>query len=522
MKYKVLITTSGIGSRLGEWTKYTNKALVKIGDKPAISYIIEAYPKETVFVITLGYFGEMVREFLSLAYPDRKFQFVVVNPYVGEGSSLLYSIVRAKRFLQSPFVFHACDTIVLEKIPAPITNWSGGFKDGGSSQYASFDVSGREIEAIHDKGALDPDYLHIGLVGINDYKEFWESAENILKLRKNDTSLGDVDVLRKLIIEDIEFKVKSFKTWNDIGNAEAMVKTRKKYPSKYSVLYKIGEEIYFVNGKVIKFFSNPILVKNRVLRIKSLKGLVPRLMGKTNNFYAYEFAKGITFSKVAKTTSFIKLLDWAKKRLWTKSNEVSVIKFTKTCKGFYKVKTEERISKFLSSRGLIDKIETINGIKVPKIVDVLKKVDFDWLAKTSQTGFHGDFILDNIIRTKTGFRLIDWRQDFGGLLKSGDMYYDLSKLRHNLVVNHKMIESKRFLIRSHGTKIEFDINRRQKLVDCERRLFEWVRKNELDEKKIKVLSALIWLNMSPLHEHPFDSFLFYIGKYYLWQAVQGK
>ena len=41
VEYKVLITTSGIGSRLGKLTDFTNKSLVRIGDKPAISHIIE-------------------------------------------------------------------------------------------------------------------------------------------------------------------------------------------------------------------------------------------------------------------------------------------------------------------------------------------------------------------------------------------------------------------------------------------------------------------------------------------------
>ena len=86
MKYSVLITTSGVGERLGNLTKYTNKALIKIGDKPAISHIIEAYSKGTRFVITLGYFAEQVQDFLSLAYPHHNIKYVNVNPFVGPGS----------------------------------------------------------------------------------------------------------------------------------------------------------------------------------------------------------------------------------------------------------------------------------------------------------------------------------------------------------------------------------------------------------------------------------------------------
>ena len=74
--YKVLVTTSGVGSRLGQITDYTNKSLVTIGDKPAISHIIESYPSDITMVVTLGYFGNHVQEYLQLCYPERSFEFI--------------------------------------------------------------------------------------------------------------------------------------------------------------------------------------------------------------------------------------------------------------------------------------------------------------------------------------------------------------------------------------------------------------------------------------------------------------
>jgi NDP-sugar pyrophosphorylase family protein len=56
-KYKLLITTSGVGSRLGDITKYTNKSLIKVGSKPVISHIVDLYPEDIEIVVTLGYFG---------------------------------------------------------------------------------------------------------------------------------------------------------------------------------------------------------------------------------------------------------------------------------------------------------------------------------------------------------------------------------------------------------------------------------------------------------------------------------
>ena len=64
--YKVLITASGLGSRLGNLTKFTNKGLVRIGKKPALSYIIESYPDDVEFVVTLGHYGNQVEQLLNL------------------------------------------------------------------------------------------------------------------------------------------------------------------------------------------------------------------------------------------------------------------------------------------------------------------------------------------------------------------------------------------------------------------------------------------------------------------------
>ena len=112
--HKVLITTSGIGSRLGKLTDFTNKSLVRISDKPAISHIIEYYPIDTLFVITLGHFGSYVKQFLKITYPNRNFTFVDVDKFKGNGSSLGYSILQAKSELQCPFIFHASDTILTD------------------------------------------------------------------------------------------------------------------------------------------------------------------------------------------------------------------------------------------------------------------------------------------------------------------------------------------------------------------------------------------------------------------------
>ena len=96
-KYKILIPTAGVGQKIGELTKHTNKALVRIGKKPVLSHIIEAYPEDIPLVIPVGHFAEHIKDFIELAYPNRKIEFVEVDKYKGEGSSVGYSMLSAPK-----------------------------------------------------------------------------------------------------------------------------------------------------------------------------------------------------------------------------------------------------------------------------------------------------------------------------------------------------------------------------------------------------------------------------------------
>lgn len=154
MKYKVLITTSGTGSRLGELTDFTNKSLIRIGDKPSISHIVEFYPPETEFVITLGHYGEHVKQFLEISYPLTNFEFVYVDNYKGPGSSLLHSISQAKQSLQCPFIFNACDTVFDENnflIESFENNFCIGSQVEDSTQYTTLMVKNGEVARINQK-----------------------------------------------------------------------------------------------------------------------------------------------------------------------------------------------------------------------------------------------------------------------------------------------------------------------------------------------------------------------------------
>ena len=450
-EYKVLITTSGVGSRLGNLTKYTNKCLVRVGKKPAISYIVEAYPKEVELIITVGYFGEQVKDFLTLAYPERKITFIEVDKYEGEGSSLGYSMLKAKNELQCPFIFHAADTIITEEINEPTENWLACQFKENNSQYRT--ISWIPNRMINDKGDLTSNFAYIGLAGINDYKLFWDSLEVEYNANINDSTLSDCHAINRM---GIKWETKEYFNWLDIGNVFELKHAREVIYDKFELLDKVDESIFLFDDFVIKFFYNKTVCANRIERCKQLSGLTPKLVDYRDNFYKYEYAVGDLLATSVDEVIFKNFLDWSNNNLWVKYGVSE--EFKKTTKKFYFDKTYERLQTFFNDNNIIEKELTINGLTIPPVIDMIKEINENWLCSDSYYQFHGDYILDNIIyKGKDEFILLDWRQDFGGDLKNGDIYYDLAKMNHNLLFNHDIVHKGLYSVEKSESTIKCDI-----------------------------------------------------------------
>jgi thiamine kinase-like enzyme len=121
---------------------------------------------------------------------------------------------------------------------------------------------------------------------------------------------------------------------------------------------------------------------------------------------------------------------------------------------------------------------------------------------------HGDLHFDNTIYcADTGkFTLIDWRTDFANKTY-GDIYYDLAKILGGIWLNYRAVKQNKLGYQEFNGCATLSIPSVENPQLYEDILHDWVKANNLDWKKIKILVPLIYLNMSPLHESPFDKFL---------------
>lgn len=518
----VLITCSGLGSRLGEITNYTNKSLVRIGAKPALSWIIDSYPPHTRFVVTVGHYSDHVRQYLQIAHSDKTIEIVDVDKFEGKGSSLAYSMLCARKYLNKEFVFHACDTLTDEH-ESINKNCLWISKDTNTSgNYRTVLRDGLELKLIQEKGDASSSEAYIGKCYIKDYSEFWRALESVYKDRgADDSSLSDCHSINLMLNDGLKFQVKKTKTWTDIGNLESLTQARHNNNENINVLDKPEESIFFIDNKVIKFFHNPSIVDSRVKRTQYLSDTTPNIEKHTKNFYAYKKVEGEILSRHTNFNcrTIESLLEWADRKLWSVSSSGD---YTDRCNDFYIEKTKARINKYLFDRRIQDKESTINGEVIASISSLIDASKDDLLKNHRASLFHGDFILENILMNNDGqFVLLDWRQDFSGDLQFGDAYYDICKLNHNLTVNHDIVNRGLYTCTlDESGRTTVDIMCSKKLLDAKETLMKFCLKAGYNRRKIEILTAIIWINMSPLHDRRFGDFLFNFGKYNLYRAIQ--
>ena len=516
---KIFIPTAGLGSRLESLTKFVNKSLVSVNNKPVISHQIERLDHDSIFVIGLGYKGNLVREFLELAYPKKKFEFVNVFPYEGKGSGLGFTLLSCQKKLNEPFIFSSCDTLIKEEIPQTEGNWVGYSSEYNDCNLYRTILNDKEnVYSFLNKGVIaDGQKAYIGLCSIYDYQIFWEE----MKLgQKEAIEQGEVYGLIKLL----QYKnIKAFKfDWNDTGSLLGLEKARKKYKDtkEINILEKENEAIWFVDNKVIKYSADENFIKNRVKRAKLLIPYIPEITESTSNFYTYKSVEGEIMSNISDINIFNDLMEFSS-QFW-KEIELSAEEennFQKLCNNFYRKKTNERINKFHNDNAFIDKEHIINGIKIPTLEKLFENLDWSLINKGIPVRFHGDFHFENILYSKENnkFTFLDWRQDFAGSIKYGDIYYDLSKLLHGLIINHEAIYNNLFSVNLDNNNIEFEFMRRNSSIVFEQQFIKWLELNNFNVNKVNILTALIFLNISPLHHQPYGNMLYALGKLMLYK-----
>ena len=508
--YKFCILAAGKGTR-NTSVEGLHKSLLPLENKAVISHIIKSVPSSIEIVIAVGYKSEQVKSYVKHTFPRRDIIFVDVENYEGPGSGPGLSLLKCKEYLQTPFIFTSADTIVKEHMVFDEVfeyeeNWLGvshvDMED--SLKYCLVKGSKYLDNLYYGTG----NRAYIGMAGIYDYKEFWNSLENHEIIKDEYQVIHGFDGLDKIRLVDF--------TWYDTGNNESYEATRKHY-TKEVVAVKNKEAIFIDEGQVIKYFKDSEKCERRIFRIKHLNGHAPQVVKLNDNMYAYSHVPGKLLSNVLHDETLRSILDFYKNKFAIERFDKNE-KFIDNCRRIYYKKTYDRIKSFENSP--LDKIRYINGVEVKGIKELLDDIDWDSIYMNAfPSHFHGDFQPENIIYNGEDFKLIDWRESFGDSLDVGDLYYDLGKLYHALIINGQIVLKKGYNYSVEGNKAWIDYNTKSNLILLLNYFKDFCEDNDLNWDNVELLGILQYIGICTLykdfHEGKYGEFLFLLGKYLL-------
>ena len=501
----VFIAAAGLGSRLGDLTKSMNKAMLPINNRAIISRIIDKFPKEYEFVICLGYKGDELRQYCELAYPEYKFTFVNVDKYEGEGSGPGYSALQCKEYLQRPFYFAVADCIIDSKMPHLDGNWLAVCPTAYPEKYSTIKLDKDDnILAFTNKDAKGYDNAFIGLASIWDYEVFWSELEANMKS-------GEIVSAFENISKYSNFKAKHLK-WLDTGNLDDLNKAKEYFHDNPLSLYKVTDEVTYKMDKFIKFSPNKDFNKNKAERANILKDLIPSDFVSTNNFISYQWEQGSTLYQHNSSILYSKFLNELESII---SKSIKYEGEKELFDKFYGVKTKGRVAAFLDRFGqkYIGTSYNINGKQYNTMYSMLVQLDAKIFYDNPMYNlFHGDLQFDNILWNGflKKFTYIDWRESFGGSTKGGDIYYDLAKLYGGIIIPYDMMKQPDAIELVEGsTEITYNYYASGNLSAFRREYETWLTKNGFDLNKVKLITAIIFLNMSPLHDDKFGKMLWF-------------
>jgi len=514
----VCILTAGQGTRMGSYAQTANKALLPINKKAIISHIICKFPKEATFVIGLGYLGEQVRSYLEIAHPRTQFKWIEVENYVGHGSGPGFSLLCCKEVLQNPFFFVSCDTLWTNKIDwNSQDNWVGVAKvpEVDSERYCNFEESQDRVIDIHDKKQVRGSNFcaFIGLCYIKDYEVFWESLSKTEMVEgEHQISNGIKGLIKKTKV------LPYYMDWSDVGTLEKykeVINQNEAYDFS-----KTNEFLYLFDGQVIKYFKDEAIAKKRIQKAQMNPDVFPKIHSHKHGFYAYNLIPGQTLYQHNNLEIFSKFLKWLEKKLW-KPYPVETKKLEGICKEFYYDKTMGRLNKYQEKYPEPDNGFEVNGTFTPPALTLLNKIPWDLLNEGVPSFIHGDLQFDNVLYTDDGeYILIDWRQEFGGYIEFGDLYYDLAKLYGGILLNYDYIKLNLLTYFEEKEKVYIDWAQRANAVSYIKILSDFIKSKGLSLRKVQLLVPLIYLNMAPLHNYPFDKMLYSMSKMMLVKELE--
>lgn len=499
----VIIPTAGLGTRMGNYTRDLNKALLPYRDHAVLAHIINNFPTGSKFIIALGHFAQQITDYCTVAFPETDIEFVTVTDYTSLKSGTALTLQQCMSKIHTDFWYIPCDTYFDQSLfsefsppPDADTVFVARVPESVSNLYTMFSISDNfTVAEIAFKQTKPESWsAFTGLMYIHNWQQF---KADILNLNATEFIYA---IKPGMHTETLD-------TWRDFGS-----------PAVYQLEISLSQlfdfskrdEITYVHtNRVIKWWRDNTVAQKKYQKIQANLSVYPDNCVYSGNFLAYDLFPGKTLYQHNDVNSFPALLQWLDSSVWRTVDR----NIESASSDFYKTKSLSRIQQFLSKNPALTPVTRIDGVLVKPALHYLEQIDWNYLSSvTESTEMHGDLQFDNVIISESAeFRLIDWRPEFAGIVESGDLYYDLAKMSGGFIIDYSRIKQHNFNIEIVADEVTLSIPSIDNCQQYQQQLRNYAVQRGLDYDKIRLLVPIIFWNMAPLHTAPFDQFLWYLG-----------
>lgn len=231
---KVVIPLAGKGTRLRPHTHVTPKPLLKVADKPVMSYIMDDLRslgvREAVFIT--GHLKEKVEEYVNTEYPDFNAHFVEQPEQNGTAGA----VELAEPFIDEDLLIIFVDTLfdadlsVVQRLPDEAAGaiWVKEVEDYQRFGVVLTDDEGYMTKIIEKPSEPVSKLANIGLYYIRDWKLLYEGIRDTMsKTLKPGQEFYLTDAFQYMIDHGAKIKVIEVEGWYDAGKPETVLATNR-------------------------------------------------------------------------------------------------------------------------------------------------------------------------------------------------------------------------------------------------------------------------------------------------------
>jgi glucose-1-phosphate thymidylyltransferase len=232
---KVVVPLAGKGSRLRPHTYVTPKPLLRVGDKPVMSYILDDLRdlgvQEGVFIT--GHLREKVEEYMAREYPDFEARYVVQEVQNGTAGA----IQLAEPYIEEELLIIFVDTLfdadlsLVKRLPEDVAGviWVKEVEDYQRFGVVLTDEEGNMRKIVEKPSEPISRLANIGLYYIRDWKLLFEGVDHVM--RSPPGSSGEyylTDAFQYMIDQGAKLRVVEVEGWYDAGKPETLLETNRR------------------------------------------------------------------------------------------------------------------------------------------------------------------------------------------------------------------------------------------------------------------------------------------------------